>query len=71
MFYSLYKITMGDGTAWGGRRTCNAEISDRFESDILHHTMGIMLRVSLMVKYWAHNPGTDNASPSSTLGPAT
>lgn len=24
-----------------------------------------------MVRYWAHNPGTDNASTSSTLVPAT
>ena len=24
-----------------------------------------------MVRYWAHNPGTDNACASSTLAPAT
>ena len=29
------------------------------------------MRVSLTVKHWAHNPGTDNASPSSILGPAS
>ena len=27
-------------------------------------------RDSLMVRYWAHNPGTDNACASSTLAPA-
>ena len=29
------------------------------------------MRDSLMVRYWAHNPGTDNACASSTLAPAT
>lgn len=29
-----------------------------------------LTRDSLMVRYWAHNPGTDNACASSTLAPA-
>ena len=48
---------LGNGTAWGGRRTCNADISGGFKSLILHH---LKVRLNSAPPMINNNRGEDN-----------